>query len=84
MTGDTIEFDLSGQICPSTLLIALREINRHAADLKNGQLALLFKTNYSDSIQTITESAQNMGYLVEVSGSAGDHHIRIVGRRENQ
>jgi TusA-related sulfurtransferase len=80
--GNIHEFDLRGQICPSTLLIALREINRNSADIRSGRHDLLFKTNNRDSVQTIPESAQNMGFTVEVTESAGEYHILIKGRRE--
>ena len=41
---ETIEFDIRGQICPSTLLTALKEINRHRTSLKNGNCMLVFLT----------------------------------------
>ena len=57
----TLEFDISGQICPSTLLVALREMNRHFTELNAGELQLLIRTDSREAINTIPESAGNMG-----------------------
>ncbi|ABB33663.1 hypothetical protein GeomeDRAFT_2525 [Geobacter metallireducens RCH3] len=76
---DTIEYDIRGQICPSTLLIALREINSHAAALRKGEVALLFLTTNRDSTHTIPESAQNMGFCAVVAPRDGYYAIRVSG-----
>jgi TusA-related sulfurtransferase len=65
----TVEFDIRGQICPSSLLVALREINRHYADLQSGELQLLFKTDNRQAVNTIPESAGNMGLSCSVEKS---------------
>ena len=80
-TTSTIECDIRGQICPSTLLIALREINSHAAALRRGEATLLFLTNNRDSTHTIPQSAQNMGYCAEVIPQ-GDHYVIKVSGHE--
>lgn len=75
-----IEFDICGQICPSTLLIALKEINKYHAQLKDGTVRLAFKTDNRDAVTTIPESAENMGYGVEVSQGKGCYLIEVRGR----
>jgi len=65
-TFQTLEFDICGQICPSTLLIALREINRNITSLNNGELRLLFRTDNRDCTNTIPEAAGNMGFHVDI------------------
>ncbi len=77
--ADTIEYDIRGQICPSTLLIALREINSHASALRKGEVTLLFLTNNRDSTHTIPESAQNMGFFAEVTHRDGYYAIKVSG-----
>lgn len=62
----TIECDMTGQICPSTLLIALREINKNIAELKNGAVRLLIRTDNRDCTNTIPEAAGNMGLTAAV------------------
>ncbi len=73
----TVEFDICGQICPSTLLIALREINRNIESLNNGEIRLLFKTDNRDCTNTIPEAAGNMGLNVKISKEESCYHILI-------
>lgn len=77
---ETIVFDINGQICPSALLTALREVNRHAKALKNGGCQLLIKTDARDATRTIPAAVESMGYLVEVEKQGGCYHVRI-GKR---
>lgn len=62
----TITYDICGQVCPSSLLIALKEINDHQAELRNREVQLSFRTDNRDAVVTIPESAGNMGYAVSV------------------
>lgn len=73
----TREFDIRGQICPSTLLVALREINQRFGDLRNGTLHLVFITDNRDSINTIPPAVENMGLKVAVEKLGSDYIIRI-------
>ena len=74
----TIEFDIRGQICPSTLLIALRELNNHKERLRRGEVRLAFKTDNRDATVTIPDAAENMGYGVRVTKTE-DGYIIAVG-----
>jgi TusA-related sulfurtransferase len=78
-TNTVIEYDIRGQICPATLLTALREVNSHAAALRTGDVALLFLTANRDSTQTIPEAVENMGFTVKVIPHEGYYLIRISG-----
>ncbi|MEC9493341.1 sulfurtransferase TusA family protein [Flexistipes sp.] len=69
-------FDLRGQICPSTLLTALKKVNEKKAQLKDG-LILEFKVDNRDAINTIPESATRMGYRFDVEKSHGFYKIKI-------
>lgn len=73
----TVEFNLCGQICPSTLLVALREINRNMGQLNNGEVNLLFKTDNRDSINTIPQAAGNMGLKVNLQKCASHYEIWV-------
>jgi TusA-related sulfurtransferase len=79
---ETLEFDIRGQLCPSTLLVALKEVNLRAASLKNGTLKLCFLTDNRDSTTTIPESVANMGYAVAVEKKDGYYSILIAGKKE--
>jgi TusA-related sulfurtransferase len=76
---ETIEYDIRGQICPSSLLTALREINTHQEALRDRVVRLLFSTDNRDCVTTIPESARNMGYAVEVRREGGCYAIEVRG-----
>ena len=75
----TIEYDIRGQICPSSLLTALREINTHQEALRDRVVRLSFLSDNRDCVTTIPESARNMGYLVEVRRERGCYVIEVRG-----
>ena len=78
---ETIEFDIRGQICPASLLVALKEVNSRAEKLRQGSLQLCFLTDNRDATITIPESASNMGYGVSVDKKEGYYCIVISGRK---
>ena len=71
------EIDLRGQICHSTLLTALREINANKAELRNGELRLSILTDNRSSTTHISESVSAMGYRVEVQKEQEHYRISI-------
>lgn len=75
----TIEYDIRGQICPSSLLTALREMNAHQEALRDRVVRLRFLTDNRDCLATIPESARNMGYAVEVRREQGCYAIEVHG-----
>jgi TusA-related sulfurtransferase len=79
---NTIEFDLRGQICPSTLLVALKEINAHAGELGQGNEKLCFLIDNRDATVTIPEFAFNMGYAVIVGKRDGYYYIEVSRKSE--
>ncbi len=76
---NTIEYDIRGQICPSSLLTALREINTHQEALRDRAVRLRFLTDNRDCVATIPESAKNMGYIAEVRREDGCYVIEVRG-----
>jgi len=76
-----LEFDIRGQICPSTLLIALREMNNHRERLRKGALRLIFRTDNRDSTVTIPDAAGNMGYGAAVAKEGDHYRIEVEGGR---
>jgi TusA-related sulfurtransferase len=73
----TIELDLRGQMCPSTLLLALKEITGHRRELQDKKVKLLIKTDNRDSTITIPDSAINMGYGVSIAKEADYYQILV-------
>lgn len=74
---DSLEFDIRGQLCPSTLLVALREMNAHVERLNRGTLKLCFLIDNREATVTIPESASNMGYAVSVDKRDGYYRIEV-------
>jgi len=68
---------MRGQMCPSALLTALREINTHKLALKSGGLTLSLLTDNRDSTITIPDSAMMMGYEVHVVKECEYYRIDI-------
>lgn len=71
-----IEQDVRGQICPSCLLVALRQLNEHQTHIKRGLGEFHILTDNRHSITTIPNAVNNMGYAVEVRKEHS--HYRIV------
>lgn len=77
-SAKTIEYDITGQICPSSLLISLREINSNITAIRNGTIRLLIKTDNRDCTNTIPAAAGNMGLKATVIKSGSDYTILIT------
>jgi len=76
-----VEMDIRGQICPSCLLLALKEVNDHAADLRAGHLELRILTDSRQATATIPEAVNNMGFEVEIDKTDGHYTVAIRGAR---
>jgi TusA-related sulfurtransferase len=74
------EIDMRGQICPSSLLTALREINSNKMALRSGALRLSLLSDNRDSTATIPESAANMGYGVSVIKEGDYYRIDVFAQ----
>jgi TusA-related sulfurtransferase len=74
-----LECDVQGQICPSTLLTALRRVNENREALRRGDLALAIVTDHRDAVVTIPEAMANMGYRVSVTQQGHCYRILIEG-----
>ncbi|MDT8440712.1 MAG: sulfurtransferase TusA family protein [Desulfuromonadales bacterium] len=73
----TVELNLAGQVCPSSLLLALREVNARHDELSSGALSLLIRTDNRDATGTIPDAVRNMGFSVAVDKEEGRYVIRI-------
>ncbi|MGD2081864.1 MAG: sulfurtransferase TusA family protein [Chromatiales bacterium] len=76
--GELIEIDIRGQICPSCLLIALKEVNERGRDLRVGAVELRVLTSDRQSTATIPQAVSNMGYGVRVRKREGHYEV-IIG-----
>ena len=73
----TTVFDIRGQVCPSALLVTLREVNKHFADLKEHRETLQVLTDSRKATATIPAAVANMGLKVEVQPDEG-HYVILI------
>jgi len=72
-----VRYDIRGQICPSSLLTTLREINTLKKELSQGIINIHILTDNRDATVTIPDATENMGYLAEVIKQEGYYLIKI-------
>ncbi len=70
-------FDLRGRICPSTLLVAMKEMNGHRQELQERAVQLRLLVENRDATVTIPEMARNMGYAVSLNKVEQHYEITI-------
>ena len=75
---EIIEIDVCGQICPSSLLTTLREVNRLKQPLRDGEVQLSILTDNHDSTNRVSETVCNMGYQVNVEEQEKHYKITIA------
>lgn len=73
-----IQVDMRGQVCPSTLLVAMDSLNRHGDALQSGALRLLIITDNREALHTIPVTAENMGYAAHITKTAS-HYKLLIG-----
>jgi TusA-related sulfurtransferase len=82
MTHDPriIPLDIQGQICPSCLLLTLKLLNDHGAELRAGAAVLEVLTDDRQATATIPDAVAKMGFRCEVTRDAGLYRLRIDAR----
>lgn len=79
--SQSIDLDIRGQICPSCLLLTLRELNRHAAAIRAGDAVVVVMTDDRQATATIPATAERMGFATEVARIDDGAAYRIRVRR---
>ena len=83
MSVEIIELDIRGQVCPSCLLLTLREVNTHHANLTAGHFRLVVLIDSRDATTTIPEAVKNMGLMAKVEKQTGAYRI-VIAHTEDQ
>ena len=73
----THHLDIRGQICPSCLLLTLREFNRTAAAIRAGSCEVEIVTDDRQATASIPATADRMGFVTEVAHREDGYHIRV-------
>ena len=76
---NTIDIDIRGQICPSCLLITLKELNQHGEAIRAGDTEVLVVTDDRQATATIPATADRMGFRTEVVRQDDLYRIRVYG-----
>jgi TusA-related sulfurtransferase len=77
----TLEMDIRGQVCPSSLLLALREIDRYHQDLVRGLVRIVILTDNRDATETIPEAVHNVG--MDAMAEKVEDYYRITVQQQN-
>lgn len=72
-----VTLDLRGQVCPSTLLKALRQLNLMKDGLKTGASTLVILLDHRDATVTVPDAATSMGYRATVIREGPHYKVRI-------
>ncbi len=73
-----VDHDIRSQICPSSLLAALKVVNESQAELRRGAVTLRFRTDNRDATATIPDAVGHMGYQVAVDKHQGYYVITVA------
>jgi hypothetical protein len=76
---NTIDIDIRGQICPSCLLITLKELNQHGAAIRAGDTEVVVVTDDRQATSTIPAAADRMGLRSQVDRLDELYRIRVFG-----
>lgn len=76
----TLDIDIRGQICPSCLLLTLKELNRIGADIRAGSAEIVVLTDDRQATTTIPVTVNRMGFHTDITRLEGGYRIRIFGR----
>ncbi len=76
-TPSTVHVDVRGFVCPSSLLVALRELNKYKEGLQAGQIRVEFMIDNHDSTNRICEAVKSMGYTFEVTDEHNGYAIAV-------
>ena len=76
------KFDVYGQVCPSTLLLALREVNRLQDELHRGEVQLDIRTDNRFATATIPNAVRNMGFDAKVRKEEDGYLIQVCAGKD--
>ena len=72
-----IEMDIRGQICPSCLLLALKEVNSNIQSIRSGESEVCILSDDRHATITIPDAVEKMGLATAVKKGAEGFNIRI-------
>lgn len=82
--SSTVEIDARGFVCPSSLLVALRELNYHKKKLRNGDIRIVFLIDNHESTNRICDAVKSMGYEFEITEANNCYSVAIFKNRSTK
>lgn len=73
----TIDIDIRGQICPSCLLLTLKALNGHSAEVRAGKAEIVVTTDDRLATSTIPATVDRMGFGTDIARLDDAYRIRI-------
>lgn len=73
-----ITMDIRGQICPSCLLLALKEVNANISGIRKGQVVICVQTDDRHATITIPEAVEKMGLSTRLNKDKNGYEIHIL------
>ena len=79
MNGNTnqLVLDIRGQICPSCLLLALKEVTNNAEKIASEDFSILIISDDRHATATIPDAVNNMGFSTTVDKTEEGYKILI-------
>lgn len=77
---EVFSLDIRGQICPSCLLLTLKELNTRAEAIRGGYALVEVLTDDRQAANTIPGASDKMGFQTEVTRTEDGYRIRVFGK----
>lgn len=77
MDDKQLVLDIRGQICPSCLLIALKEVTKNADKINAKQLSVLILSDDRHATATIPDAVHAMGFSTVINKTDAGYEIVI-------
>ena len=75
--NNQLVLDIRGQICPSCLLIALKEVTKNADKINSKKLTLLILSDDRHATATIPDAVHAMGFATVTNKTDAGYEILI-------
>jgi TusA-related sulfurtransferase len=80
-TPSTVHVDVRGFVCPSSLLVALRELNKYRESLRTDHFTIELMVDNHDSTNRICDAVKSMGYDFRVTDTDNSYCIAVYRAR---
>ncbi len=76
-TPSTVHIDVRGFVCPSSLLVALRELNKYRKSLRSDTFKMELMVDNHESTNRICDAVRSMGYDFQITDADNSYCIAV-------